>query len=98
MNTQIITIPVSDVDDPCYLGISGSSSTDTLIPSLMSLATPVQGYFPDLVEAVVFQPPRDVQLKNEHLRSEAYQTMLASEEILREEWDDPEEDELWADL
>ena len=30
--------------------------------------------------------------------SEAYQTMLASEDIIRREWDDPEEDALWADL
>jgi hypothetical protein len=30
--------------------------------------------------------------------SEAYQTMLASEMILRRDWDRPEEDEAWADL
>jgi len=30
--------------------------------------------------------------------SEAYQTMLASEDVLRRDWDDPEEDALWADL
>ena len=32
------------------------------------------------------------------LHSEAYQTMLASEAVLRREWDTAEEDEAWADL
>lgn len=32
------------------------------------------------------------------LKSEAYQTMLASENVLRADWDSPEEDEAWADL
>ncbi len=31
-------------------------------------------------------------------RSEAFQTMLASEAVLRRDWDRPEEDEAWADL
>ncbi|MBM4030384.1 MAG: DUF2281 domain-containing protein [Planctomycetes bacterium] len=30
--------------------------------------------------------------------SEAFQTMLASEEVLARDWDTPEEDEAWADL
>ena len=30
--------------------------------------------------------------------SEAYETMLASEAVLRRDWDGPEEDEAWADL
>lgn len=30
--------------------------------------------------------------------SEAYHTMLASEAILRQDWDRPEEDAAWADL
>lgn len=30
--------------------------------------------------------------------SEAFQTMLASEAVLRRDWDRPEEDEAWADL
>lgn len=32
------------------------------------------------------------------LKSESYQTMLASESVLRADWDSPEEDEAWADL
>jgi hypothetical protein len=32
------------------------------------------------------------------LRSEAYLTMLASEDVLRRDWDLPEEDEAWANL
>jgi prevent-host-death family protein len=31
-------------------------------------------------------------------RVEAYQAMLASEEVLRRAWDTPEEDAAWADL
>jgi TorA maturation chaperone TorD len=31
-------------------------------------------------------------------QSEALQTMLASEAVLRRDWDRPEEDEAWADL
>lgn len=30
--------------------------------------------------------------------SDAFQTMLASEAVLRRDWDRPEEDEAWADL
>lgn len=30
--------------------------------------------------------------------SESYQTMLATEHVLRRDWDLPEEDEAWADL
>lgn len=30
--------------------------------------------------------------------SASFQTMLASEEVLRRDWDTPEEDEAWADL
>jgi hypothetical protein len=30
--------------------------------------------------------------------SEAYQTMLASENVLRRDWEQPEEDAAWADL
>jgi hypothetical protein len=30
--------------------------------------------------------------------SGAFQTMLASEAVLRRDWDRPEEDEAWADL
>ncbi|MDX9865722.1 MAG: hypothetical protein RBT34_13040 [Anaerolineaceae bacterium] len=32
------------------------------------------------------------------LYSEAYHTMLASEKILREDWNSPEEDTAWANL
>jgi hypothetical protein len=31
-------------------------------------------------------------------KSEAYQTMLASEQVLSKDWDTPEEDEAWAHL
>lgn len=31
-------------------------------------------------------------------RAETYQTMLASEAVLRRDWDQPEEDLAWADL
>lgn len=30
--------------------------------------------------------------------SDAYQTMLASEDVLARDWNRPEEDEAWADL
>jgi len=30
--------------------------------------------------------------------SDAFQTMLASESVLRRDWDRPEEDEAWANL
>jgi hypothetical protein len=37
-------------------------------------------------------------LAQRQLASEAFQTMLASEAVLRREWDRPEEDEAWRDL
>ena len=32
------------------------------------------------------------------LKSESFQTMLASEQVLKNDWDTPEEDEAWAHL
>jgi len=32
------------------------------------------------------------------LQSESFETMLASEEVLRRDWDSPEEDAAWAHL
>ena len=37
-------------------------------------------------------------LAERRLRPEALQTMLASEAVLRHDWDRPEEDEAWSDL
>ncbi len=37
-------------------------------------------------------------LDPQDLFSEAYQTMLASERVLRRDWEDPEEEAAWAHL
>ena len=37
-------------------------------------------------------------LEQEGVHSESFQTMLASEFVLRREWDTPEEDNAWASL
>ena len=37
-------------------------------------------------------------LADRPVKSESFQTMLASEAVLRRDWDRPEEDEAWADL
>ena len=37
-------------------------------------------------------------LAERQLPSEAFQTMLASESVLRKDWEQPEEDEVWANL
>jgi hypothetical protein len=39
-----------------------------------------------------------MKLSKNPLDSEAFQTMLASEAVLRRDWDTPEEDEAWAHL
>ncbi|GAB4407620.1 MAG: hypothetical protein Fur0044_00590 [Anaerolineae bacterium] len=41
---------------------------------------------------------RDLGQMLRETASESYQTMLASEAILRRDWDLPEEDAAWADL
>lgn len=47
----------------------------------------------------VHQPAtRQVQQLRENTASDAYMTMLASEQILRQDWDSPEEDAAWASL
>ena len=38
------------------------------------------------------------KVKSRSELSEAFQTMLATEEVLRRDWDSPEEDEAWSDL
>lgn len=42
--------------------------------------------------------PRQLQQLREASSSDAYMTMLASEQILRQDWDSPEEDAAWASL
>ena len=47
---------------------------------------------------VAFLTTREMENKLAVPASEAYQTMLASETVLRRDWERPEEDEAWADL
>ncbi len=57
-------------------------------------------------EKVKLLPPEKLEvvfdfvsyLIDQRMRSESFQTMLASEAVLRRDWDRPEEDEAWADL
>ncbi len=48
----------------------------------------------DFVSYLVEREARQTQEKP----SEAFQTMLASEAVLRRDWDRPEEDKAWANL
>ena len=41
---------------------------------------------------------REIQATVRETTSDAYQTMLASESVLRRDWDRPEEDAAWANL
>jgi len=41
---------------------------------------------------------REQDLRQREQPSDAFQMMLASEAVLRRDWDRPEEDEAWADL
>ncbi len=47
---------------------------------------------------VSFLAERQPDLKKILEGSESYNTMLASEEVLAQEWNLPEEDEAWCDL
>ncbi len=47
---------------------------------------------------VSYLSERELRLALKDKPSETYQTMLASEQVLKREWDTPEEDEAWADL
>lgn len=47
---------------------------------------------------VSYLSERELRLALKDRPSEAYQTMFASEQVLKREWDTPEEDEAWADL
>ena len=47
---------------------------------------------------VSYLSERELRLALKDRPSEAYQTTLASEQILNREWDTPEEDAAWADL
>ena len=47
---------------------------------------------------VAYLSERELRLALKDRPSEAYQTMVASEQILIREWDTPEEDAAWADL
>lgn len=86
---------------------------DTLTLTLTSTSTRQRTTVPDASakkEAFIFgadgaspfswQPPFVVSSPrvSQAGYSEAYETMLASEQVLSRDWDDPEEDALWADL
>jgi len=47
---------------------------------------------------VSYLTERDTEQKLQLHVSEAFQTMLASEDVLRRDWERPEEDIAWADL
>lgn len=47
---------------------------------------------------VSYLTEREAERKLEPPVSEAFQTMLASEDVLRRDWERPEEDIAWADL
>jgi hypothetical protein len=47
---------------------------------------------------VAYLSERELRLVLKDKPSEAYQTMIASEQVLNREWNTPEEDEAWADL
>ncbi len=47
---------------------------------------------------VVTDPQGDIIKFIDISKSESYQTMLASEAILGEDWNSPEEDKAWANL
>jgi hypothetical protein len=49
----------------------------------------------DFVSYLVERDPMSARLME---RSGTYDTMLASESILRQDWDRPEEEAAWADL
>lgn len=47
---------------------------------------------------IAFLAERETKWMRMREPSGAYQTMLASEDVLSRDWDRPEEDEAWADL
>jgi len=47
---------------------------------------------------VSYLAEREARRAQPERSSEAFQTMLASEAVLRRDWDRPEEDRAWADL
>ena len=59
---------------------------------LKILPEPYQAEVLDFVEFL------SSKVKNRIEPSEALQTMLATEAVLRREWDSPEEDAAWSDL
>jgi hypothetical protein len=49
----------------------------------------------DFISYLLERDLRQILIKT---ASESFQTMLASEDVLRRDWELPEEDEAWADL
>lgn len=73
--------------------IVSSNMTDTTIDDILSFSQGMQishhyiRFMPTSNLITFFSPSK-----------EAYLTMLASENVLKKEWDDSVEDEAWADL
>lgn len=68
-----------------------------------------EGTAPSTTQIYISPPEKYIILRFDYLNdidfilkriagSESYQTMLLSEDILRKDWDTPEEDEAWANL
>jgi len=89
------------LDDVLFLEANDTTTQQQILisPSSANQQSPV---FPSHQSASEYRLLKDVasfSLMLPRVRySEAFQTMLASERVLRKDWDHPEEDEAWAHL
>jgi hypothetical protein len=90
MSTITLERNICDTNEYHLFGIPGSS--DRQDAWVINVSQPAQFEYYDIVADWGARPAVQPD------PSEAFQTMLASEEVLRRDWDDPEEDELWVDL
>jgi len=89
MEKLTLTLTQSDANEHFNLEMTGTSSQQVAHLS-MGTQSPVLVFEQIIKEAL--------KIPEYHIYSEALQTMLATEDILRRDWDDPEEDALWANL
>ena len=65
---------------------------EKVLHELKALPKPYQAEVLDFVEFL------RSKMKKPSEPSEAFQTMLAAEAVLRRDWESPDEDEAWSDL
>lgn len=91
MPTGVITLTTTDVSTATHVILLHATGSQSYPVFIRQGNTPARRTAPAGARGRAVREPRSRY-------SDVYETMLASEELLRRDWDTPEEDAAWASL